>query len=48
MNKQKILDVKDNIISNQLAEFIGWHLGDGCISITKRYSEFTLTGDLKE
>lgn len=31
-----------------IAEFLGWHIGDGCISINKRYSEFTLTGDLTE
>jgi len=33
---------------DQVAEFLGWHLGDGCISINKRYSEYTLTGDLRE
>ncbi|MEK6938174.1 MAG: hypothetical protein AABX04_03970 [Nanoarchaeota archaeon] len=31
-----------------LAEFLGWHVGDGCISITSRYSEYALTGDLSE
>ncbi len=34
--------------NNNIAEFLGWHMGDGCISITKRYSEYTLTGDIKE
>lgn len=40
MNNQK---TKPNIY-----EFLGWHLGDGCISVNNRYSEFTLTGDIKE
>jgi len=31
-----------------LAELVGIHLGDGCISITKRYSEYYLGGDLYE
>lgn len=31
-----------------MAEFLGWHMGDGCISITSRYSEFVLAGDLTE
>ena len=29
-------------------EFLGWYVGDGCISINKRYSEFALTGDITE
>lgn len=29
-------------------EFLGWHLGDGCISKNERYYEYTLTGDIKE
>jgi len=32
----------------EIAEFLGWHLGDGCISINSKYSEYTLTGDIKE
>jgi intein/homing endonuclease len=31
-----------------IAEFLGWHLGDGCISITNKYAEFALTGDIVE
>lgn len=31
-----------------IAEFLGWHLGDGCISINKSYHEYALTGDLTE
>lgn len=31
-----------------ISEFLGWHLGDGCISINNRYSEYTLTGDIIE
>lgn len=34
--------------SLELAEFIGWHIGDGCISVTKKYSEYALAGDLVE
>ncbi len=56
MNKQNISQdfehessyQNNNKISCELAEFIGWHIGDGCISITKRYSEYTLTGDITE
>jgi len=29
-------------------EFLGWHMGDGCISVNDRYSEFALTGDIIE
>ena len=32
----------------KISEFLGWHIGDGCISINERYSEFTLTGDITE
>ena len=35
-------------MNNDLAEFLGWHLGDGCISVNERYSEYTLTGDITE
>ena len=35
-------------ITLELAELIGIHLGDGCISVTKRYSEYALSGDLNE
>ncbi len=31
-----------------LAELIGAHLGDGCISVTKRYKEYVLAGDRTE
>ena len=34
--------------SLEIAEFLGWHMGDGCISITDRYSEYALTGDIVE
>lgn len=40
---------KSNLKSRPgLAEFLGWHVGDGCISINKRYSEYALTGDITE
>ncbi len=35
-------------IDEDLAEILGMHIGDGCISVTKRYSEYYLGGDLKE
>lgn len=35
-------------ISADMAEFLGWYSGDGCISINNRYSEFALTGDITE
>jgi len=35
-------------IDEELAELIGIHIGDGCISINKRYQEYYLGGDLKE
>ena len=31
-----------------LAEIIGIHIGDGCLSVTKRYSEYYLGGDITE
>jgi|SRR3989344_5388471 len=34
--------------SLELAEFLGWHLGDGCISINKNHFEYALTGDITE
>ena len=34
--------------SCELAEFLGWHVGDGCISINKRRHQYTLTGDIVE
>ncbi len=37
-----------NNISLELAEFFGWHLGDGCISVNSNYFEYTLTGDITE
>jgi len=35
-------------IDGDLAELMGIHIGDGCISVTKRYSEYYLGGDIKE
>ncbi|PLW80185.1 hypothetical protein C0585_03465 [Candidatus Woesearchaeota archaeon] len=32
----------------KFSQFLGWHLGDGCISITKKYSQYSLTGDITE
>jgi intein/homing endonuclease len=36
------------IISKELAEIIGIHVGDGCISINKNYSEYAISGDINE
>ncbi|MBR9692150.1 hypothetical protein GOV06_05190 [Candidatus Woesearchaeota archaeon] len=33
---------------NKLAEFIGWHIGDGCLSISKKRYQYFLTGDIVE
>lgn len=35
-------------IDGDLAELMGIHIGDGCISVNKRYSEYYLGGDLIE
>jgi hypothetical protein len=35
-------------IDEDIAEIIGMHIGDGCISVNKRYSEYYLGGDLIE
>ncbi|MDP3919018.1 MAG: LAGLIDADG family homing endonuclease [Nanoarchaeota archaeon] len=35
-------------ISKKLAEIIGIHMGDGCISINSRYSEYAILGDISE
>jgi intein/homing endonuclease len=35
-------------IDEDLAELLGIHIGDGCISENHRYSEYYLGGDLKE
>lgn len=35
-------------IDNDLSELIGIHIGDGCISVNRRYQEYYLGGDLKE
>jgi len=35
-------------IDGDLAEIIGIHIGDGCISVNKRYREYYLGGDLRE
>ena len=32
----------------EFAEFLGWHLGDGCISISNSKYQYFLTGDLSE
>ena len=36
------------IIDEDIAELIGIHIGDGCISKNQRYHEYYLGGDLKE
>jgi len=35
-------------IDGDLAELMGIHIGDGCISVNKRYSEYYLGGDITE
>ncbi len=35
-------------IDGDLAEILGIHIGDGCISVNDRYSEYYLGGDLTE
>jgi|GEM_PF-926389 hypothetical protein len=35
-------------MNSEEAEFIGWYYGDGCLSSTKKYMEFALTGDATE
>lgn len=35
-------------IDGDMAEILGIHIGDGCISKNERYSEYYLGGDLKE
>ena len=35
-------------IDEDIAEILGIHLGDGCISKTARYSEYYLGGDITE
>ena len=35
-------------ISEELAEIIGIHLGDGCISKTTKYQEYAINGDITE
>lgn len=41
--------MKSNLgTTNEICEFLGWHMGDGCISINGRYSEYALTGDITE
>ncbi|MBI2208238.1 hypothetical protein HYU50_01980 [Candidatus Woesearchaeota archaeon] len=54
-NQNIILDFENNSnngenkdYSEELAEFLGWHVGDGCISINKRHYQYTLTGDIVE
>ena len=36
------------MVSLKEAEFLGWYMGDGCISITNKYYEFAFSGDIKE
>jgi|TARA_B100001971_G_C18244060_1_gene572953 intein/homing endonuclease len=40
--------MKNEKIDGDLAELIGIHIGDGCISVNSRYSEYYLGGDLNE
>lgn len=35
-------------MNNKIAEFIGWHLGDGCISTKGNRFQYSLTGDRVE
>ena len=35
-------------ISLEIAEFLGWHIGDGGISINNKHHQYTLTGDIVE
>ncbi len=35
-------------IDAKIAELAGIHIGDGCISVTKRYKEYALCGDINE
>ena len=37
-----------SITDPDIAEILGMCLGDGCISLNKRYSEFALSGDIVE
>jgi hypothetical protein len=34
--------------SNSIAEFLGWHLGDGCLTSSKNKFQYSLTGDIIE
>ena len=36
------------MMNNKIAEFIGWHLGDGCISTKGNRFQYSLTGDRVE
>ncbi len=40
--------VRSMEISLELAKLIGIHMGDGCISVTDKYSEYALSGDITE
>ncbi len=44
-NQNKQRNLKE---SNSIAEFLGWHLGDGCLSARKGKLQFSLTGDISE
>lgn len=35
-------------INGEIAEILGIHVGDGCISVNKRYKEYALSGDIRE
>lgn len=42
------MDTMKSKITPEIAEFLGWHLGDGCISTSKGRYEYALTGDITE
>ena len=42
-NNKQNLEISDN-----LAEFFGWHLGDGCLTSSKNKFQYSLTGDIVE
>ncbi|MFH1396714.1 MAG: LAGLIDADG family homing endonuclease [archaeon] len=35
-------------MEKEIAEFLGWYFGDGCMSISNGRYQFSITGDLKE
>jgi len=36
------------MLKDKFAELIGWHMGDGCLSIKNGKYQYALTGDIKE